>query len=370
MTRYNTIVAALKEKILRGEYGDAAPLPSERALVRKFAASRNAVRHAIDELEKAKLVRRHHGRRTEVVYGSRRHRIGLIPCVADSEFFQPLALEMSELCEREGYALLFAATGVRVRPGCYAADAAERVYATARDFVAQRVSGVLFQPVSFLPDAEAVNAKVLGVFAAAKIPVVLLDYDAVLPPKRSDYDLVGIDNVSASLSIVDHLVGAGARKIHFFRRPNCSNVVTNRMRGVALGAMLHGLDWGPKSVLSCELEDTAEIARHLSRRNRPDAIVCGFDTMALKVREVARSLGIDVPRQLMIAGFDDSQGARMMRPGLTTIHQPCMAIAQAAFRRLQARMLDPNLKPVDILLRAPLVVRDSTKRDLERKNRK
>lgn len=360
MAKYEGIFESLKADIVGGKYGSARQLPSERALMRKFGVSRNAVRHAIDELEKAKLVSRHHGRRSAVTYGGRGRRIGLIPCVADSEFFQPLALKISQLCMDGGYSLLFAATGPRNVVELDVDGYAEKVFSTARDFVAQKVAGVLFQPVSFLPNADFVNEKVLSIFRAAKIPVVLLDYDTVPPPRRSGCDVVGINNVDAALRICEHLVAAGARRIHFFRRPNCSNVVLNRMRGVALGVTLAGLEWGPGSVLECDLGDSKSIARHLRGRNRPDAIVCGFDAMALRVKAVADSLGLKVPGRLKIAGFDDSDDARFMHPPLTTIHQPSGEIAAAAFARLVARIADPHLPPAEILLDAPLVVRGST----------
>lgn len=360
MAKYEDIFEALKADIVGGKYGSARQLPSERALMRTFGVSRNAVRHAIDELAKEKLVSRHHGRRSAVTYGGRGQRIGLIPCVADSEFFQPLALKMSQLCMDHGYSLLFAATGPRNVVELDVDGYAEKVFATAREFVAQKVAGILFQPVSFLPNADFVNEKVLAIFRTAKIPVVLLDYDAVPPPRRSCFDVVGIDNIAASLRICEHLVAVGARRIHFFRRPNCSNVVLNRMRGVALGVTLAGLEWGPQSVLECDLGDTKAIARHLRGRNRPDAIVCGFDAMALRVKSVADSIGLKVPDRLMIAGFDDSDDARFMHPPLTTIHQPCGEIAEAAFDRLLARIERPYLPSAEILLDAPLVVRGST----------
>ena len=66
------------------------------------------------------------------------------------------------------------------------------------------------------------------------------------------------------------------------------------------------------------------------------------------------------PGQLKVAGFDDSISSRLSTPALTTICQPLESIAEAAFRRLQARIIDPSLQPVDILLPAPLVVRGST----------
>lgn len=289
----------------------------------------------------------------------------LIPCVAESEFFQPLAIRISQLCIDAGYSLLFAATGPRTvfdrHPSDYAAD----VLAVARDFAAQKVAGVIFQPVSFLPDAEAVNAKVLAVFRAANIPVVLVDYDVVPPPQRSDCDVVGSDNQNAALRICDHLVAAGARRIHFFCRPHCSSVVQSRLRGVRLGVTLAGLDWSPHSVLECELDDGAAIASHLTGRNRPDAIVCGFDAMALRVLRVARKLKLRVPEELQVVGFDDGNAARDAVPPLTTARQPSEAIAEEAFRRLLARIADHALPPTEVALAAPLIVRESTRSERE-----
>ena len=361
MAKYEDIFEAIKRGIVTGHYNHLRPIPSERALMKTYTTSRTAVRHAVDELVRAGLVRRHHGRLTEVVYGGRGRRIGLIPCVAESEFFHPLAVRISQLCIDAGYSLLFAATGPRTvfdrRPDGYAAD----VLSVVRDFVSQKVAGVIFQPVSFLPDAEAVNAKVLSVFRAAKIPVVLVDYDAVPPPRRTTCDVVGIDNQNAALRICAHLVAAGARRIHFFCRPHCSSVVLSRLRGVRLGVALADLDWGPRSVLECEPDDDAAIARHLTGRNRPDAIVCGFDAMALRVQRVARKLKIRVPGDLQVVGFDDGRCARDADPPLTTVRQPSETIAEEAFRRLLARIADPALPTVEIALTAPLIVRESTK---------
>lgn len=363
MIRYDAIFDALKEGIVTGRYGVDRPIPSERALMRMFGASRNAVRHAVDELEKAHFVRRRHGCRTEVAYGGRGRRIGLIPCVADSEFFQPLALKISQLCMDGGYSLLFAATGPHDAVELKVEDYAAKVRATVRDFVSQRVSGVLFQPVSFLPNARRINEEVLEIFRAAKIPVVLLDYDILEPPARSGCDVIGIDNVAAAARLCAHLIERGARRIHFFKRPNCSNVVMNRLRGVALGAVTGGLAWGPDCVLECDLTDGRAIRRHLQGRNRPDAVVCGFDAMAPYLLSAATAAGLSVPKDLMIAGFDDSDSAKLMSPPLTTIHQPCAEIATAAFLRLEARMREPDLSPQEIFLNAPLVERDSTARN-------
>ena len=64
----------------------------------------------------------------------------------------------------------------------------------------------------------------------------------------------------------------------------------------------------------------------------------------------------------MLTGFADLQIASLMTPPLTTIRQNREQMAQAAFRRLMARIVDPTLPPCDIFLPAPLIVRGSTEK--------
>jgi LacI family transcriptional regulator len=73
-------------------------------------------------------------------------------------------------------------------------------------------------------------------------------------------------------------------------------------------------------------------------------------------------LGLRVPDDVLLAGFDDTSTARVMTPQLTTIRQPCDLIAETAFDRLLRRLVNPALPPAEILLPAPLVARASTRR--------
>ena len=121
-----------------------------------------------------------------------------------------------------------------------------------------------------------------------------------------------------------------------------------------------GLEWGPQSVLECDLGDTKAIARHLRGRNRPDAIVCGFDAMALRVKSVADSIGLKVPDRLMIAGFDDAEFARYLSPSLTSIRQPINLIAEATTDALLNRIRNPKAPPKSVQLDVELICRAST----------
>lgn len=334
--------------------------PSEAQLVRRFSVSRQTVQTALRELEGAGYIVRSQGKGTRVVFG-RGRRLGLIPCVPCSEFFAPVAARLSQRCQDDGSALLLATAAPDADALRDPVAYARRVEQIAHDFVDQRVAGVLFQPIAFLPDAAQVNARILSVFDAARIPVVLLDYDIVPAPARSAYDVVGIDNVEAGAALAAHLVAQGAKNVHFLMRPNCSNAVRNRMRGVALGLWLAGRSWDDGHVLQCEADDLAAVRAHVARRgSRPDAVVCGYDAMALAFEKTLNRLGLTVPDDLLLAGVDDREFAQAL--GLTTVHQPLEDIADAAFDRLKRRIEHPDLPAQAIYLSAPIVVRQSTKR--------
>ena len=71
-------------------------------------------------------------------------------------------------------------------------------------------------------------------------------------------------------------------------------------------------------------------------------------------------LGVIVPDDIRVAGFDDVRYANLLRVPLTTIHQPCRAIGSAAVQAMVERLTNPGLPARDILLDSRLVVRRST----------
>ena len=112
-------------------------------------------------------------------------------------------------------------------------------------------------------------------------------------------------------------------------------------------------------IIRAKADDGLAIAAALDEF-RPDAIVCSNDVAAVALANTLGKLGVRIPNDVMLAGFDDVRLAGEMTPGLTTIHQPCFEIATTAFRTLLERMKNPELPPRQILLEAPLVIREST----------
>ena len=97
----------------------------------------------------------------------------------------------------------------------------------------------------------------------------------------------------------------------------------------------------------------------LDRPDRPTAVVCFSDAFALGVIRAAESLGLSVPGDVSVVGFDDSSIAVVTRPPLTTVRQDVARKGQLAVATLLATMRDEQ-PPDDVLLPTELVVREST----------
>ena len=353
-TKYHSLLATLKQDILGGKYGEGSLFPSERALRIRFGFSRNTIQHALRELTQQGFLESRRGAGTFVTRQGALRKMGLmVPGTVYSEFFQPIVGEISRRAQESGYTLLFGNI-TSASPKRRAVQAK----AFAKRLVDERVAGVIFQPLEFLEEAPRLNTAIASVFRRAGIPLVLIDYDIVPPPGRSDYDLIGVNNHDAGFRLATHLLSLGARSIHFMMSPNCAWSVHARRSGVMTalaGAGLPGL-----RTLVAEPDDLAALRKHL-RRGRPDAFVCANDSTALRFRQTLARAGLSVPDDLFLAGFDDIQLASRMTPPLTTIHQPCTEIGAAAFEALIDRISDPAAPAREIYLPAPLVIRESAR---------
>ena len=224
----------------------------------------------------------------------------------------------------------------------------------AYQFSKEHVAGVFFQPLEFIKDAPRASGESVTYFDKAGIPVVLLDYDIALPPARSRYDVVGIDNVAAGLTIGRHLVRTGAKRIAFLHRPNAAPTVTNRMRGVASAVIEGGGTWSLKdNVLVAEPGNHRAVAKFLAS-GVPDAFVAGNDVAAAALGKTLAKIGHGAEK-IRLVGFDDVEVAAKLK--ITSVRQPLDAIAEIALQTLVSRIKTPALPPRTILLDAELVVR-------------
>jgi len=348
---YSEIAEALRKEIRAGAYSKEGSFPSLTKIMQRFGVSRPSAVRSIAELKRLGLVTARKGAGTFV---SRKNRtIGLaIPGTADSEFFSAIMDGLVFNCNKYGMDLV--AGDIFAVNHDKRAKQAERL---ARHFASVGVAGVIMQPVGFLENAHQLNEIISDILDKAGIPVVLVDYDIVLPPNRSKYDLVAIDNFGAGRKVAAHLLKAGAKKICCLLRPLCAESVRTRFAGVE--AEVFRTTGRHATVVVGEPTDGKMVAAAL-KKFRPDAIVCSNDIAAGWLLKTLKKLGVVVPGDVMVAGFDDVHAADRMKPPLTSVRQPCFEIANMAFKALLERMSNSDLPPREILLDTTLVVRKST----------
>lgn len=201
-----------------------------------------------------------------------------------------------------------------------------------------------------------------GLDARAGPPPALVTISEALD--RQVVPHVGIDNVAAAELAVRHLLDLGHRRIAHLCGPADNILTRQRLAGYRRAMAAAGIGETAESLLTGDF--TAESGgraaeRLLATAERPSAIFCSNDEMAMGLISVLHARQVAVPRDLSVVGFDDIVFAKTYIPALTTIHQPRLALGEHAMRLLLAR-LDGTTggEASETLLAARLVVRESS----------
>ncbi|MDR7422435.1 MAG: LacI family DNA-binding transcriptional regulator [Armatimonadota bacterium] len=221
-------------------------------------------------------------------------------------------------------------------------------------FLAHRADGVALMG-SVLPQAR-VRATV------RPAPVVFINGEHVaLAGYASDLatGCIRSDDLSGIDALVRHLVEGGRRRIGYAHgRPSASDLTrrdaaARALRRAVPGSRLieyGGEGWRSESALA-----------GLIARDRPDAVLCYDDKLALRTIAALRTLGVRVPGDIAVAGFDDIPFAALSNPALTTVAQRSEEMGRLAVGMLRSA-LERAQMPRSITLPVQLVVRESTAR--------
>lgn len=353
--KYRIVSESLKEAITSGAYGPGARLPSEAQLVRRFNASRMTIVKAVKELQQLGLVERRMGSGTYVTKSApeESYRFGLlIPNLGNAEIFEPICQGMANSPLARQHSLIW---GRSISDGEKREEAARLM---CQQYIDQRVSGVFFAPLELTSHMNEVNRKIIFDLQRARIPIVLLDRSFEPYPTRSRCDLVGIDNRGTAHISVEHLIKRGAKRIAFFGKRFSAPTIDARIAGYREALWAHSLLSREDLVTRGDPADEALVASVL-RKQKPDAFLCGNDHTAALLMQSLLHLGIKVPEEVRIVGFDDINYASLLPIPLTTQHQPCLDIGIIAMNTMLDRLQSPGLPMREITLSCELVIRKS-----------
>lgn len=352
---HRAIYLELKRAIDEGVYRPGDRVPSEAALCERFNASRITVAKAIQALQRDGLVTRRPGSGTYVQQPAvaPSHRFGLlIPQLGNTEIFEPICQGIMQAPLAKSHVLLWGHTSAETESDRLGAVAEQ----LCRQFIDQKVSGVFFAPLEYKSDRETANRRVVELLAREKIAVVLLDRCYERFPNRSGLDLVGIDNYRAGYAITQHLLEQGGRNLVFVARKHSASTIAQRIGGVEAAAARAKVK---AHVCLGDVNDPAFIASML-KTGHPDSIVCGNDFTAARLMRSLLDLGVRIPEDVRITGFDDVSYSQFLPIPLTTIHQDCSEIGRAALSLMLGRLAEPGRTALDVRVPFELVVRQSS----------
>ncbi len=152
--------------------------------------------------------------------------------------------------------------------------------------------------------------------------------------------LVVTDYLSAISDMTRHLVEFGHRDIGFISGPNTHLSSRKRQEAFVLALSTHGLDLPAEMVVEGAYTfDSGLMAANelLSREHRPTAIFAGNDEMAFGVIRVAHQLGLNIPADLSLVGFDGTPFSNFVVPTLSTIIRPTGLMAKLATQKMLAQ---------------------------------
>lgn len=358
---YREIARTLAAAIDEGRYPAGSRLPAETTLSRQLGVSRGTLRQALDLLRREGRIESIRARGNFVRSptarqpSERRRVVGVVvPSVAKPYVNELLAGIEDELHGR-GYSMIVGSSG---------ATRAQQAGRVDR-ILAEGASGLIAYPIDYEPDPELFER-----LAREGLPIVLVDRHLV----GYDFDAVLPDNVGGAFAVVSHLIELGHRRIAFVATDNLATTsVAERLQGYQQALLAAGIDldqqlifarlpvaraW-PQGRRAPARENVAAIARFLSRAG-VSAVFALHDHLAIEVIEAARSLGLEVPRDLAVAGFDDDPLAEAFSVPLTTVAQPRERIGRVAATLVVDRIEGRREETERIILPARLVVRRST----------
>ncbi len=206
------------------------------------------------------------------------------------------------------------------------------------------------------------NQALLDHLAARGLPYVCISPEGT---GESPVGLIEIDEERAAYDMTEHLIALGHRDIGFIEGDQRHASTRKRRAGFIAAVRGAGLPILGDRIIAGDFSFRSGLEvgeAMLSNASRPTAIFASNDDMALGVSVAAIKIGLTVPTDVSIAGFDDAPTARLAWPAITTVHQPVAAMGAAAVRIL----CDPGYRetPSDARfrqrLRYSIVCREST----------
>ena len=276
--------------------------------------------------------------------GQRAYAIGLMHANVAEFYALDVQQGVLQVCNSHHYGLVI----------CPADQEADRAIGTLREILGRsQIDAIILTP----PHSD--NVEIKDLLEQRQLP-----YACIAPPPEHRKGIaVRCNDHAAAYQLTEYLIDLGHRDIAFVAGNPRHSAVQERARGVTESMRAHNLKQPARLRFQGYnyFSDGVDAARKFLRQKRPpSAIMCANDNMAAGVIHAAHAMGIDVPVQLSVTGFDDAAIATQLLPELTTVRQPVKEMAATAAELLLAQLRETKGIPRQVEFECELVLRQST----------
>jgi len=349
--KYKQVVDFYKEYINENDLNDGELLPSESKMAEKFNFSRDTIRRALDQLEKQGVVSRQRGKGTFYKNPEsfvKEKRIAVITTYLSNYIFPNIISGIEEVVSSKHYTLNLANTDNDPNK--------ERKH--LRKVIDNGVDGLIIEPTKSAVDIH--NMDLYKELKEKNIPFVMLNaYYRELDPS---YAIV--NDYKGGYKAAQYLLQLGHTNIAgIFKEDDLQGVF--RLKGFKKALGDYGVDPESAEIGTYITSQISSYPYHcmdkmLSHKNRPTAVVCYNDQIAVGVVKAIIDNGLKVPDDISVVSFDDSILATATNVKLTTVRHPKDELGRHA-ARLLFNMLEIGVEKPRFLYNPELVVRDSCK---------
>ncbi len=202
--------------------------------------------------------------------------------------------------------------------------------------------------ISGIVGVEIFDPDYLHMICGLGIPTVMTDSPIEAASSLMECDYATMENVAGILALVQRLAASGARKIGFVGDHRHCGSFRERWEGFALGLRTLNLQLDER-VCICEPDaspynDPAWLISNIRKMPAlPDAFICANDYLGIHLMNALKKMGLSIPEDIMLTGFDGTPQSALVDPPLTTVAIPGTEIGRIAARILLERIGNPDL---------------------------
>lgn len=351
--KYIEIFEFYRDKILNGEMIYGERLPTEQEIGELFSVSRHTVRQSILELEKEGYIYREKskGAFVEKLDKEKKSKMIIVITTYLSEYIFPFLIKgIEEVLSKNGYDILLLSTN----------NEKEKEKEQLKKLLEYDVVGAIIEPTASA--LGNTNVEYYKEISRNNIPYLMIN--AAYDKDKQSY--VAMDDEKGGYTICKYLIELGHKKIAgLFKEDDMQGI--ERKNGYLKALEENNIEVdstiiGKFKTFEEEFYVCGFTRSLLSRNDRPTAIFCYNDKVAMNVIKVAREMGVRVPEDLSVVGYDNDETiSAALDCGITTILHPKEDLGRKAADMLIS-LIDGQKNKVSYVFEPEIIVKNSTKR--------